>query len=63
MIPLGAVLKMVLNVPEIFNFSDKIELLSQSETRCLKNFKITPQRKLVLDAIAKNGPKHRRNWE
>ena len=56
MIPLGAVLKMVLNVPEIFNFSDKIELLSQSETSCLKNFKITPQRKLVLDAIAKNGP-------
>ena len=31
-------------------------MLSQSETRCLKNFKITPQRKLVLDAIAKNGP-------
>ena len=56
MIPIGTVLKMVLNVPEMFNFSDKIELLSQSESSCLKNFKITPQRKLVLDALAENGP-------
>ena len=56
MIPLGAVLKMVLNVPEIFKFSDKIELFVQSETSCLKNFRITPSRKLVLDALAKNGP-------
>ncbi len=56
MIPLGTVLKMVLNVPEIFKFSDKIELFVQSETSCLKNFRITPSRKLVLDALAKNGP-------
>ena len=56
MIPIGTVLKMVLNVPEIFNFSDKIELFSQSESSCLKNFKITPQRKLVLNALAKSGP-------
>ena len=56
MIPIGTVLKMVLNVPEIFNSSDKIELLSQSENSYLKNFKVTTQRKLVLDALAKNGP-------
>ena len=56
MIPLGAVLKMVLNVPEIFKSSDKIELFHQSETSYLKNFRITPSRKIVLDSLAKNGP-------
>ena len=56
MIPLGAVLKMVLNVPKIFKSSDKIELFHQSETSYLKNFRITSSRKLVLDWLAKNGP-------
>ena len=56
MIPIGTVLKMVLNVPEIFKFSDKIQLYFRSETSCLKNFRITPSRKLVLESLAKNGP-------
>ena len=57
MIPLGAVLKMVLSVPEIFKSSDKIELLYTSGNNHSENLRITSARARVLNALGDNVPR------